>query len=336
MRKVTSGLVVAAVWLVSGAASAAGKIVINEFLVNPAGDDGGKEWIELYNAGDEAVAIGGHKLQAVNAGGPVLIATITAGTMLAPNAYYVVGGNAVQAAQQTDLLSPTAGSIYNAGNNGAGVRLVTSNDVTVDTVVYGSNNGGVVDDTGVAAVSLAPKPGNDDVISRVPNGSDTDASGVDFVITDGTLGASNGGEVVPDAGVDDGGSNDAGSEDAGSDAGDEEDSGTTSSGSSGATSSGSSGTSSSGNASSSSSGAGSSSGSSSGRSSSSGGRSSSSGGKSDAGKTGSSSGDEDGDDDATATTDDGGCNTGPGGSLPLAGVLGTGLLALLLRRRRTA
>lgn len=324
MRTVASGLVLAAVWLVGGTASAAGKVVINEFLPNPAGVDDGKEWIELYNAGDAPVTLTGFKVQsATSAPNFTARATVTAGTVLAPGQYWVIGGASVATANQTDLAN---GAFGNAGSGGDCVRLVDGGGAVIDTVVYGEETDGFNDDSGQPAATSAPKPGNDDVLSRVPNGSDTNSSGVDFVLTDGTLGANNGGGAPPvDGGVTDGGSDggetDAGEEDASASS--------SSSGSSGSSSSsGSSGTSSGGKSSSSSSG---------------GKSSSSSGGKADGGKTSSSSGskgtssggDGDDDDDSATPTDDGGCNTGPGGSLPLGAVLGTGVLALLMRRRRS-
>ncbi len=59
---------------------------ISEVMYDPFGDDAGQEWIELFNAGEEAQDLGG--MTVVNRTGEVLC-TI-ADVMLSPGAYFVV------------------------------------------------------------------------------------------------------------------------------------------------------------------------------------------------------------------------------------------------------
>jgi len=330
MRILASGLVAAAVWLVGGSAFAAPRVVINELLPNATGVDTNNEWLELYNAGDEPADIGGYKVQAATSppfGVNATKWTIPAGTTLAPGGYFVVGGNTVLAANLQTNISDAMG---NAADNGDAVRLTTAADVVVDTVVYGPTSAGFSDDSGAEATSMGPRPYAGLTLARVPNGTDTNLSAADFVIGEPTLGAANTAALV-----DGGAPTDAGT-DASVDA--SVDSGTTSS-SSGATSSGStSGESSSGESSSGESSSGESSSGEEPSSSSGGKSSSSSGGRADAGKadagkssSGGKSSSSGGDDE---TTDEGGCNSAPGGSVPLSMLIGIGALAVLRRRRR--
>ncbi|MEA1944081.1 MAG: lamin tail domain-containing protein, partial [Euryarchaeota archaeon] len=61
------------------------KIVVNELMPNPIGNDRGNETIELYNCGDEPVDIGGWVLE--NEDGNTH--TIPAGTIIEPHGYYL-------------------------------------------------------------------------------------------------------------------------------------------------------------------------------------------------------------------------------------------------------
>jgi parallel beta-helix repeat protein len=65
--------------------SSAPKIVINELMPNPIGDDTGNETTELYNCGDEAVNIGGWIIRNQGKG----TYTIPAGTVIESHGYYL-------------------------------------------------------------------------------------------------------------------------------------------------------------------------------------------------------------------------------------------------------
>jgi hypothetical protein len=71
MRKIASFALVAAVTLV-GSGPVSGQVLISEIMYNPDSYEGGigkdaqlnqSEWVELYNAGDEAVSLAGFYLQ---------------------------------------------------------------------------------------------------------------------------------------------------------------------------------------------------------------------------------------------------------------------------------
>ena len=170
----------------------AGDVVVNEFIINPAGADDGLEWIEIVNVSGSAMDIDGWSIQA----GTSSFSTKYTFTTVVLNAgdRLVVGGEFVAGADinlDFSVLGETF-SFGNASSNADGVRLVDATNAAVDTVIYGPNNDdGFRDDDGAIAAP-APKPGEEEVLARVPDGSDTNDSSVDFwVLTDPTLGEVN-------------------------------------------------------------------------------------------------------------------------------------------------
>lgn len=158
-------------------------------MPNPPGADGDNEWIELYNGGCDEVDLAGYAVEA-GASKYVKIFTFPAGAKLEPGKYAVMGGKGVVFA---DYKAAAALNLGNASSSSDAVRLLDSQGTVVDTVIYGSpNTDNWVDDTGAVAASLAPEPTSTQTLARLPNGSDTDACGVDFVATHAlTPGATN-------------------------------------------------------------------------------------------------------------------------------------------------
>jgi hypothetical protein len=157
-------------------------IVINELMANPSGSDSGLEWIEVKNTGAAAVMLDGWTVEwdtssftgASSWDFPVA-------TTLEPGAYVVVGAGGLAASL----------SLGNAGSSADGLRIACDG-TAVDTVIYGTTNtDAFIDDTGLVAVSLAPKPTEGSSLQRAPDGLDTDVSGVDFVSGPATPGAEN-------------------------------------------------------------------------------------------------------------------------------------------------
>ena len=76
-------------------------------------------------------------------------------------------------------------SLGNAGSSADIVQLSDCAGVVADTLVYGEpNTDGWVDDGGMVASSLAPKPGTDFSLARISDGYDTNACGTDFVVSE--------------------------------------------------------------------------------------------------------------------------------------------------------
>ncbi|MEZ4316766.1 MAG: lamin tail domain-containing protein [Myxococcota bacterium] len=169
--------------------AAQGAVVINEFEADPAGADGGYEWIELYNDGAAPVDVSGWTIQkATNTYSTVF--TFDPGVSIPAGGYVVIGEASVVG---VDYYAPSVLGMGNASSSGDAIRLVDGGGTPVDTVVYGPDNADAfLDDTGAIATNIAPRPVSGVSLARQPNGSDTNASGNDFVVAAfSTLGESN-------------------------------------------------------------------------------------------------------------------------------------------------
>jgi len=159
------------------ATASEGTVRVNEFSTGTTAS-ATDEFVELFNAGTSSADIGGYKLVYRSGAGTsdVALATIPAGTMLAPGAFYLFGGGGYAGAKPADQafsagLAGTAGGI---GLRDAGGKLV-------DSVGYGSaTNIFVETHTAAAPPSTAP-PGSSDI--RLPDGRDTDDNSADFAVT---------------------------------------------------------------------------------------------------------------------------------------------------------
>ena len=81
------------IFSLAAATVAAAELVINEFLPDPFGSDGGREFVELLNSGTRTVDLGGWRLQFANgAEGAVWQTRWTgqAGQMLAPGERFLI------------------------------------------------------------------------------------------------------------------------------------------------------------------------------------------------------------------------------------------------------
>ena len=156
------------------------QVKINEFMANPAGSDGGAEWVELYNPHDETVTLDGWALNWGKNGTFSGSVIFPSGTDLAAGDYLLVGGEFVDGA---DILADI--DLGNAGSNSDAIQLVDCDDYLQDTVVYGSPNDDLwLNDRGDEASSLTAAPGDGQALARANDGEDTDRSGDDFVLTD--------------------------------------------------------------------------------------------------------------------------------------------------------
>ncbi len=150
-------------------------VVINELLYDPEGDDTGKEWIELYNNGEQSVNLQGARLEV---GGSSFTDVFTLPYfILRPGRYLLIGGSLVpEATFQTNL------ALQNGGSETDGVRYVAPDGIYTDTVLYDSpNSNQLPDDTGLPGLSFAPDVSAGYSLARVLNGLDTDASEMDFL-----------------------------------------------------------------------------------------------------------------------------------------------------------
>jgi len=136
------------------------------------------EFVELFNAGASAAAVGGYKLVYRSGAGTsdISLGTIPDGTMLAPGAFYLFGGSGYAGARAPDQtfsqgLAGTAG----------GVGLRDGGGKLLDSVGYGTATNAFVEAHAAAAPPSTTVPGSSDI--RFPDGTDSDDNGADFRVT---------------------------------------------------------------------------------------------------------------------------------------------------------
>lgn len=152
-----------------------GRVVINELCYDPQGADGGKEWIELYNSGNESIDLSSCRIY--SRGTVWNLAFEFPYYVLRPGRFVLVGGEAVANAQFVADLS-----FQNGGNASDAVRFVNADSTYTDTVIYDEpNTSEITDDFGFLAESFAPDVREGNSLARVVDGFDTNYSAVDFL-----------------------------------------------------------------------------------------------------------------------------------------------------------
>jgi hypothetical protein len=154
-----------------------GTVRVNEFSTGTTGS-ATDEFVELFNAGASSTDIGGYKLVYRSGAGTsdVALATIPAGTMLAPGAFYLFGGSGYAGAKPADQAF-SAGLAGTAG--GVGLRDTTAK--LVDSAGYGTATNTFVETHTATAPPSTAAPGSSDI--RLPDGHDTDDNSADFTVT---------------------------------------------------------------------------------------------------------------------------------------------------------
>lgn len=112
-------------------AAESGDLVITEIMANPAGDDAGLEWFEVYNTSDRVIPLSGLSLS--DDGSDSL--TIRDGPLVEPGAYAVLAED-VGAAPIVDLVWSDSGSM--ALSNTEDEIEIRVGDTLVDRVAWGS------------------------------------------------------------------------------------------------------------------------------------------------------------------------------------------------------
>jgi Lamin Tail Domain len=163
--------------LTCSATTSDGAVRVNEFSTGTAAS-ATDEFVELFNAGASSVDIGGYKLVYRSGTGTsdVSLATLPAGTMLAPGAFYLFGGSGYAGAKPTDQAF-SAGLAGTAG--GVGLRDATGK--LVDSAGYGTATNAFVETRAATAPPSTAPPGSSDI--RLPDGHDTDDNSADFAVT---------------------------------------------------------------------------------------------------------------------------------------------------------
>jgi hypothetical protein len=103
--KIASPIFIALMLAISFNVSAS--VVINEMELNPP--DGGSDWIELYNSGNETLDISGWTASITDGGWVGKMPPVPAGTIIAPHGFYVLSGSPLWAHQDGG-----SAALYNA------------------------------------------------------------------------------------------------------------------------------------------------------------------------------------------------------------------------------
>lgn len=139
-------------------------LVINEIMYNPDGNDEGKEWIELYSNASKSINLKGWGLE--KAGKKFERIFTFPEIILQPDSFLVIGEDNIS---KSDLNCQLG--LDNATDHTAGVRIISDEGKTINTVFYGSpSEFSIKDSFKSIKARLAPKAKEGYSISRYPDG----------------------------------------------------------------------------------------------------------------------------------------------------------------------
>jgi len=126
-------------------------IIIVEVFYDPEGKDDNREWLILYNPTDDDIDICGWEIQVA---GSYFKPSVTIGdAIIKSKSHFIIGGSLIDS--HVDLECGL--SMQNGGTCTDGVRIVNSNGIVQDTVLYNLNNSNALaDDAKTPAISFAP------------------------------------------------------------------------------------------------------------------------------------------------------------------------------------
>ncbi len=156
-------------------------VVVNELYYDHPGADAGYEFVELMNTGTTPLALDGVVLEFHNGSGVGWTAVWRApnGIVLAPEALFVLGGDAVVPAP--DVVFALA-----LQNGPDAIRLLDAGGAVLDVVGYGGlDDPPYVETLGAAIVDAGQS------IARTPDGRDTGDNSLDFAAAEPTPGRRN-------------------------------------------------------------------------------------------------------------------------------------------------
>jgi hypothetical protein len=184
-------------------------VVINEVAYDDGGIDD-REFVELYNDGPFAEAIGGWTLSGQDQNGANASLTIAAGAVINANSFYVIGRTGVPNVNQL-VVSPLQAGYF---KNNAETLELRNQGVLVDALLYESNRGPFVSPPASNGYGVLPQDVRDNVtggfwgnaqavdipgtplvssasLARFVDGRDTNSNGRDFGVRPATPGTSN-------------------------------------------------------------------------------------------------------------------------------------------------
>jgi hypothetical protein len=172
----------------------AGDLVITEVMYNPKGDEGSREWFEIYNTTATEQILNGLVLKAGSATNPKTT-KVSAGLdpKIAAGAYLVVGNSTLGSDAGTPMKLGFSWPQLTLSNTGATIVLECGSTV-VDTLTYGTSSTGWPSATEGATIQLSggktPDATDNDTAANWCLSSDAQAYDADG--NKGTPGAANG------------------------------------------------------------------------------------------------------------------------------------------------
>jgi hypothetical protein len=144
------------------------------------------EFVEVVNAGTQAVDLSGYKLVYRSASGTsdVSLGTLSEGAVLGAGAFLLFGGSGYAGTHPPDRLFAT--SLASAGG---AVGLRDSSGALLDSVGWDTATNALVEGMVAGAPTIAPAPGKS--AGRHPDGQDTNDNAADFTEGAPTPGAPN-------------------------------------------------------------------------------------------------------------------------------------------------
>jgi len=176
------GVTLLVLWLGVLPGTVGAALVINEFLPDPAGSDGGREFVELLNQGPDFVELDQVSLQFANGAVAVQWLTRWRGTglgSLAPGSRFLLVDRNWQGEPDGDA------EVYLGLQNGPDAIRLKQGAVVLDLVGYGPLTNAELFEGAPAAIAAGLS------LARRPDGHDTGSNAADFVVTAPTPGAPN-------------------------------------------------------------------------------------------------------------------------------------------------
>lgn len=153
-------------------------LTVNEVMSNPAGDDSGREWIEIYNEGDAAIDLSG---MAVSIKGGSFAGTVSlqGGTIVEKGGYAIIGSTVSGATKFSQDYPSFAGPLFRSSislvNTGA-----TSIEIKVGSMTFGipsyvaAKENHTLSYIGGAYVTGVPTPGSENKVADSETNTATD------------------------------------------------------------------------------------------------------------------------------------------------------------------
>jgi hypothetical protein len=152
-------------------------VTVNELSTGTTGA-ASDEFVELFNAGSVGANLSGFKLAYRSGTGTsdIGLATIPDGTIIAPGAFYLLGGSGYAGTKKADQSFSTA---LAAAAGGVGLRDAAGK--LTDSIGYGTATNAFVETSPATAPPATAPPGSS--VIRRPDGKDTNDNGADFAVT---------------------------------------------------------------------------------------------------------------------------------------------------------